>query len=238
MRYCDQVFRIFCIELFDIISCWIGLVEVSNVVGVTLVELFTRGQQLRVLSQVYNFASKHGFVIDERNAPRMEYAGGFVYDPIPGIYHYIPCLDFKSLYPSVMMAYNMCYTTFVPPDLMDKIPDELCHVFDWYEEVEVDPKDEDDPEAVNNPNEPVKTKRVHYHYKFVKEPKGIMPQILEQLISERDAVKKQIKEEEKKPKGEQDQVILVVLDKTTGLKNICQFTAWRRTGSMYDKWSI
>lgn len=201
MKYCDQD-SVLCIELFDKIMCWIGLVEVSNVVGVTLVELFTRGQQLRVLSQVYDFASKLGYIIDERNVPRMEYSGGFVYEPIPGLYEYIPCLDFKSLYPSVMIAYNICYTTLVPPELMDKIPDELCHVFRWTEEIELNPHDEDDPEV----NEKIKTKSVEYYYKFVKQPIGLLPQILTQLISQRDAVKKQMK-------TEKDPVILEVLDR-------------------------
>jgi DNA polymerase elongation subunit (family B) len=208
MRYCDQD-ALLCIDLFDKISCWIGLIEMSNIVGVTLVELFTRGQQLRVLSQVYDFASKLGFIIDERIIPRMEYAGGFVYDPIPGLYHYIPCLDFKSLYPSVMRAYNICYTTFIPPELMDKIPDELCHVFDWYEDIE-DEGDEDDPEIDEN-NKP-KSKRVHFRYKFIKSPPGILPQILERMGNERDAVKKLIE-------VEKDPTTLVVLDKRQlGLK--------------------
>ena len=107
------------------------MIEMSNVVGVTPVELFTRGEQLRILSQVYDEASKDDIVIDERTIPRMEYEGGFVYEPIPGLYHYIPCLDFKSLYPTVMISHNIDYRTFVPPELMDKIDDDKCHVIEW-----------------------------------------------------------------------------------------------------------
>ena len=208
IKYCEEDSNL-CIDLFDKINCWIGLIELANVVGVTLVELFTRGQQLRVLSQVYDLASKRGYVIDERIAPKMSYAGGFVYDPIAGLYKYIPCLDFKSLYPSVMIAYNICYSTYVPPELMDKIPDEKCHVIEWDEDPNEDDDDDDDvdPEELDKGTVSTNKKKpiVHYRYKFVKEPKGILPQLLEQLIGARTAVRNL-------QKTEKDPVTKVVLE--------------------------
>jgi DNA polymerase delta subunit 1 len=183
-------------ELFEKIHCWIGLIEMSNVVGVTLVELFTRGQQLRVLSQVYDEASKDQIVIDERVVPKMEYSGGFVYEPNPGIYHNIPCLDFKSLYPSVMISHNIDFRTFVPPEMMDKIPDEMCHVIEWDEDVkkkkdggnEIDEGDEDDDDGDNDNKG---TEKIRYRFKFVRQEHllGILPRLLVRLISERDAVR-------------------------------------------------
>lgn len=175
------------LDMFDKIHCWISLIEMSNVVGVTPVELFTRGQQLRVLSQVYDEASKDGIVIDERVVPRMEYSGGFVYEPSPGIYHYIPCLDFKSLYPTVMISHNIDFRTFVPPEMMDKVPDEMCHVIEWDEEIErkIDADDDDgDKETV--------VETVHYRFKFIRQEHllGILPRLLVRLIAERDAVRK------------------------------------------------
>lgn len=192
MAYCMED-SIICIDLFDKINCWIGLIELSNVVGVTPVELFTRGQQLRVLSQVFDVSYKQNIVIDERIIPRMKFSGGFVYEPIPGIYKNIPCLDFKSLYPTVMIAYNICYTTFVPIELMDKIPDEKCHVFEWDEEIE----DEDNK---------TKTKTKSYKFKFVKQPIGLLPKLLKSLISERDRVRGILK-------GESDPVVKTVLNR-------------------------
>lgn len=175
------------LDIFEKIHCWISLIEMSNVVGVTLVELFTRGQQLRVLSQVYDEASKDGIVIDERIVPKMDYSGGFVYEPIPGIYHFIPCLDFKSLYPTVMISHNIDFRTFVPPEMMDKIPDHMCHVIDWEEDIEK--KVESD-----NLDGEKKTivEKVHYRFKFIRQEYllGILPRLLVRLISERDAVRK------------------------------------------------
>ncbi len=180
------------LDIFEKIHCWIALIEMANVVGVTLVELFTRGQQLRVLSQVYDEASKDHIVIDERVVPKMEYSGGFVYEPEPGIYHYIPCLDFKSLYPTVMISYNIDYRTFVPPEMMDKIPDDMCHVIEWEEELERKVENDDGDDEVT-------VETVHYKYKFIKQEYmlGILPRLLVRLISERDEVRKKQKLVEK-----------------------------------------
>ena len=48
------------------------------------------------------------------NAPRIdyEYEGATVIEPERGFYNVpIATLDFASLYPSIMIAHNLCYTT-------------------------------------------------------------------------------------------------------------------------------
>lgn len=166
------------LDIFEKIHCWVALIEMANVNGVTPVELFTRGQQLRVISQVYDEASKDDIVIDSRQFEKIDYSGGFVYDPVPGIYHYIPCLDFKSLYPTVMISHNIDHRTFVPEEMMDKIPDEKCHVIEWTEEI----KDKKTKEI----------REIDYRFKFIKQEYllGILPRLLTRLISERDEVRK------------------------------------------------
>ncbi len=45
----------------------------------------------------------------------MAYEGATVLDPQAGYYDKpVATLDFASLYPSIMMAHNLCYTTLVP----------------------------------------------------------------------------------------------------------------------------
>jgi len=45
------------------------------------------------------------------------YEGATVLDPKVGYYKTpVATLDFASLYPSIMMAHNLCYTSLVPPD--------------------------------------------------------------------------------------------------------------------------
>ena len=40
--------------------------------------------------------------------------GGYVHDLKPGLYHWVCVLDFKSMYPSTIIAKNICFTTLSP----------------------------------------------------------------------------------------------------------------------------
>lgn len=40
--------------------------------------------------------------------------GGYVFDVEPGLYHWVCVLDFKSMYPSLMISKNICFTTLSP----------------------------------------------------------------------------------------------------------------------------
>ena len=42
-----------------------------------------------------------------------KYPGAFVFEPVPGVYNYITDFDFASLYPSIMITYNIGVNTFV-----------------------------------------------------------------------------------------------------------------------------
>ena len=91
--------------------------EMARVCGVPFAFLRTRGQQVKVLAQLLPRARERGFLLpyipvepsDEK------YEGAVVIDPLRGFYEKpIATLDFTSLYPSIMMAHNLCYTTFLP----------------------------------------------------------------------------------------------------------------------------
>lgn len=245
-KYCIEDSELV-IDLFDKIHCWFGSVELSSVLGVSIMDVFTKGQQVRGLSQVYNLAAMSNTIIDRcPSFIKGDWVGGFVMEPIPGIYDLVLCFDFKSLYPSIMRTFNICYTTLLPPELMDVIPDEMCHVIEWDEEDEDEDENEEENETTNgvsitnngrvaitrtptltiisadttlgndNNNEeetqlieqpkPVKPKK-HYKYKFVKQETlvGILPQLADNLVNERNAVRAEMK----KVEG----VAKVVLDK-------------------------
>lgn len=138
MEYCIQDSELV-IELMEKMNVWISLVEMSSIVGTTIVELFTRGQQVRCLSQIYDLATKSGYILDKADIPGFKFSGGFVFEPIPGLYDNIICLDFSSLYPSIIQAYNICYTTLVPSELNDIIPDEDCNIIEFDQEESINP---------------------------------------------------------------------------------------------------
>lgn len=219
------------VDLFEKINVWISLISLASIMGITPTEMFTRGTGVRMLSQMYDECTKSNIVLDEVNFPKENYEGGFVFDPTPGIYHNIPCFDFSSLYPTVMCAHNIDHTTAVPPELMNTIPDEECHVIEWDEEQD-DSDSEDEDGFVDSPvkkkKKVVKKKTVHHRYKFVKEPVGVMPRLLTRLIAERNKVKKKMKT------VSPDDLEWKILEQTQlGIKIICN-SFYGSCGSSYS----
>jgi DNA polymerase elongation subunit (family B) len=181
-------------DLFDKLNIWIYLIQLSTITGVTPMELFTRGQQARGLSVVYNLAAKTGYVLDSKVYPKDSFAGGFVWDPVPGVYDFVICLDFKSLYPNIIRAFNICWTTFVPAWLDHRIKDEDCNVIEWDDKVELEPGERCDNIVKNNDNKDCKL--VHRRFRFVKPhiKQGMLPDLVAYLIDERNKVRKQQKQ--------------------------------------------
>lgn len=159
---------ILCIDLFEKLTIWVAITETANAARVTPLATFTQGQQVRVQNFFYQYSYKMGFVIDEREGSRDGFVGGKVQDPIPGLYKNILIFDFASLYPSIIRAFNICFTTLVPPE--SDVPDSMCHVLAWTEEDK------------------------YYRYRFIKQEyvKGILPQMCEDLVTKRSQVRKQI----------------------------------------------
>jgi DNA polymerase delta subunit 1 len=51
-----------------------------------------------------------------------QYEGATVIEPTKGYYDVpIATLDFASLYPSIMMAHNLCYTTLLDRQTIDRL---------------------------------------------------------------------------------------------------------------------
>lgn len=121
--------------IFEIIYMWVSLTEEAKTNKVPIVFLYTKGQQIKMYSQVYNYCMYHNYVV-ESNAYEAKsdehYTGALVLEPKKGKWNLIASLDFASLYPSIMIAKNIDYSTCVKDD---DIPDEDCHVFCWDEHI-------------------------------------------------------------------------------------------------------
>jgi DNA polymerase elongation subunit (family B) len=100
-----------------------------------------------------------------------------------------------SLYPSIMIAYNICYSTWVPED--SDIPENKCHVIEWHDHFNC-------PHDTVKRSGSKKDKKVMCaprRYKFLKEPLGILPTMLKNLLSARDGVKILMKKEKDETMG-------------------------------------
>lgn len=52
-----------------------------------------------------------GVPLTSRGAKRGKIKGGYVHTIEPGLYHWVSVLDFKSMYPSIIIENNICFTT-------------------------------------------------------------------------------------------------------------------------------
>lgn len=104
--YCVQD-SILPIELFDNRKLWYHLSSLSSAAGVSILELFTRGEQIRCYSNIADECYKQGIILSNPQYFDYYFKGGFVGKPKPGVYKYVFTLDFASLYPSIMRAYNI-----------------------------------------------------------------------------------------------------------------------------------
>ena len=170
-KYCIED-SVLCIDLFEELNTWIMLTETSSIVRVKLMDVFTRGQQLRVRNLIFEKTYNDNFIMDERTIESGKFSGGLVQEPMVGKWRWIPIYDFASLYPSIIRAYNLCFSTLVPPE--SGIPDSMCNVMAW-------------DEIVNG-------KSTHYKYRFIQEKyfHGFLPRISEDLVQERKATRSKI----------------------------------------------
>lgn len=225
------------ILLMDKLKTWVGLSEMASVCQVPIFYLYTKGQQIKVYSQIYKYCINNNIVVekDAYECPENErYVGAKVFDPIPGKYDMVVPFDFCSLYPTTIIAYNIDYHTWVPED--SNIPDKMCHIMEWEDHISCphDPKIKRKIELttyidtqkikikklrdiknkckikskknklilqINKEVELLKpytqersniTKTISKHpmcakrkYKFLKEPKGVLPTILQDCLDAR-----------------------------------------------------
>ncbi|KAL0863005.1 hypothetical protein Bca101_042123 [Brassica carinata] len=158
-------------RLLDKLMCIYNYVEMARVTGVPISFLLARGQSIKVLSQLLRKAKQRNMVLPNAKQSGSEqgtFEGATVLEARTGFYEKpIATLDFASLYPSIMMAYNLCYCTLVTPE---------------------------DVRKLNLPPEHIN--KTPSGETFVKQSlqKGILPEILEELITARKRAKADLKE--------------------------------------------
>jgi DNA polymerase zeta len=91
--------------------------EMARLIGIDFHSVLTRGSQYRVEAVMFRVAKPRGFVMPSPSPEQVASQAAMeciplVMEPVSR-FHVSPVivLDFQSLYPSVIIAYNMCYST-------------------------------------------------------------------------------------------------------------------------------
>lgn len=159
------------LRLLEKLMCLVNYTEMARVTGVPFSYLLSRGQQIKVISQLFRKCLQENVVVPNMKSEgsNEEYEGATVIEPVRGYYDVpIATLDFSSLYPSIMMAHNLCYTT-----LLNK------------QSIKAFNLTEDDYTLTPNGDYFVKDNK----------RKGILPTILIELLSARKKAKADLKKE-------------------------------------------
>jgi DNA polymerase delta subunit 1 len=103
-----------------------NLIEMAKATWVPLSYLSERGQQIKVFSQICRKARDLGFMVPTMYSKATsddKYQGATVLDAQTGAYYGpITALDFASLYPSIMRAHNLCYSSLVIDPKFANVP--------------------------------------------------------------------------------------------------------------------
>ena len=93
--------------------------EQARLLGVDFFSVFSRGSQFKVESLMFRIAKPENFILPSPSRKQVGQQNALeclplVMEPQSAFYNSpLLVLDFQSLYPSVMIAYNYCYSTFL-----------------------------------------------------------------------------------------------------------------------------
>lgn len=172
-KYCVQDTNLV-IDLFMKLCLFSNLIGMSNKARVPINYVEIKGQQIKVFSQLLYEARNTGFAVPTipyNTVSDDSFTGATVLEANPGAYYEpIAGLDFASLYPSIMISNNFCYSTIVDDSNYENLKDIDYKIISW---TDADGK--------------------NYNVKFVQNVKGLLPTMLEKLWKERKRIKKLMK---------------------------------------------
>ena len=123
-------------RLLSKLSILVNLLEMAKATWVPLCYLVERGQQIKVFSLLTKKAREMGFMVPTISWGQYSaegYEGATVLEAQKGAYYTpITALDFEGLYPSIMMAHNLCYSSMVMDSKYENIPGVTYETFGFY----------------------------------------------------------------------------------------------------------
>lgn len=184
--YCRQDCKLV-LDLMEKLEALPNVWEMAKITCTAPEDILFRGQQIKVYTQLVLKALECEYLVEDRleaplgdDAEEESFQGATVVSPTPGYYlEPVFCLDFASLYPSLMRTKNLSPDCLISPQLAERLERQA-------------------PGAVLSNDVRISDGVVH---RFIRSSvhEGLLPRILEQLLSERKRVKR-LMEQEPDPK--------------------------------------
>jgi len=204
LNYCTQDSNVV-LMLWEKMLTWFDITATGTVCCVPAFYIIAKAQQIRIVSQMLNYCMQHNIIL-ETNIHKPDdntyVEGALVTPPIAGLYKNICPEDFASLYPSIIRAYNIDYTTIVTDP---NIPMEDTHNLEWETHIACSCPKSDGSKPVKNKNGIPRIICTKYCFRWLKQPKtdsdkgykGIIPTLIKNLLDARKNTRKVIAQNEK-----------------------------------------
>ena len=192
LKYCAMDVWL-CVELMNLLQIISKNIAMSNVCSTPLSWIFERGQGIKILSLVAKTCREKGFLIPTINkSPDMSgYEGACVLKPYPDIYleHPIAVLDYASLYPSSMISKNLSHECYCIDKqwLGDEGAEKIHKLGYTYSDIVYDNF------KLINKKKVIDGKKTVRFVQLNDEKKGIIPEILNDLLTARKNTRKKMK---------------------------------------------
>lgn len=191
LEYCSVDAEIV-LDLMAIQKVWNNTISMADICHVPINYVINHGVMFRNVCMISEFINRNtNYLLPYKlGHDEGEFEGGFVNEPIVG-FHINPIfvLDFNSLYPTTMLAFNICTTTIV---------------HDVPQDENYNPQNLDDVVYNDNDNTVYMTpymKKIGFI--SATHRKGVLPQILESLLKTRKNLQNELKETTCKQKYKQ-----------------------------------
>ncbi len=116
MEYCTKDAELALRILLEVGTLRKGM-DLAAVSKLPIEDVLTSGSSQLADSLLIRAADRGGIAVPNmgrRIAGSEQIEGGYVHTMTPGLYHWVCVLDFKSMYPSLIIAKNICFTTLSP----------------------------------------------------------------------------------------------------------------------------
>ena len=218
-------YNIIDVELVDRLEDKMKLIELALTMAydakVNYADVF---YQVRMWDNIiYNYLKKRNIVIPPKNKSQKneKYAGAYVKEPIPGKYDWVVSFDLNSLYPHLIMQYNISPETLLeerhPTATVDRILNEEIN-FELYK---------DNAVCANGAM-------------FRKDIRGFLPELMEKMYGDRVIFKKKMiqakKDYEKTPTKALEKEIARCNNIQMGSKKISLNSAYGAIGNQYFRY--